>query len=196
MKTIKNTPLETTHIIENSTPSLESKLIIQEHEIMELKAKVKYYEEQFRLFQHQKFGSSSDKVHPEQLSINEVEKLSQQPHEEPIIEELIEKRQSGKSKSRKIYADLPVEEIFYALTDEEKVCPKCENPLHEMKTEVRKELVIIPAKVKMIHHVKEIYACRKCDNEGTTGTIVTASAPKPPLPGSMVSASLLAYIIV
>ena len=30
MKTIKNTPLETTHIIENSTPSLESKLIIQE----------------------------------------------------------------------------------------------------------------------------------------------------------------------
>ena len=195
MKTTPNTRLETTHTTENKIPVLESRLMSLEHENLELKAKVKYYEEQFRLFQHQKFGSSNEKIHPEQLSINEVEKLSQQPHEEPVLDEVIEKRRTGKSKSRKTYADLPVEEIIYTLTGDDQLCPTCDHPLHEMKTEIRKELVIIPAKVKMVHHKKIVYACRKCDNEGTTGTIITAPSPKPPLPGSMASASLLSYII-
>ena len=194
MKTIENKRIQT---IEsgNQVPVLESKVITLEQEVLELRAKVKYYEEQFRLFQHQKFGSSSDKVHPEQLSINEVEKLSQQPLEEAVIEEVLEKRTCGKSKTRNTYAALPVEEIPYTLTEEQQQCPNCDGKLHEMKTEIHKELVVIPAKVKVVHHVKTVYACRKCDQEGITGTIITAPSPKPPLPGSMASASLLAYII-
>jgi prefoldin subunit 5 len=34
-----------------------------------LEAKLKWYEEQFRLSQQQKFGSSSEKTNPDQLSL-------------------------------------------------------------------------------------------------------------------------------
>ena len=48
---------------------LKERLEIQEKKIVKLEALVKYYEEQFRLYQHKKFASSSEKTHPEQLSL-------------------------------------------------------------------------------------------------------------------------------
>ena len=51
----------------------QNALLIQQVE--ELTAKLGWYEEQFRLNQHRRFCSSSEKVHPDQLSIfNEAEK--------------------------------------------------------------------------------------------------------------------------
>jgi transposase len=199
MKTIENTTSEATPTTEN-----REHLLVQEIELLKiqneaLEAKVKFYEEQFRLSQQKKYGSSSDLAHPEQLAFNEVEKLSAQPSEEPEVEEILVKRRTGRSKTRKTYADLPIEEVYYNLAEEDKVCPVCENTLHEMKTEVRKELKVIPAQVKVVHHIRQVYACRNCDDAYTetekAGSIVKAPMPKPVLPGSMVSPSLLAFII-
>ncbi len=108
---------------------------------------------------------------------------------------ILKNRKNGRSKSRKTYDDLPVEEVYYTLAEDETTCPKCEGSLHEMKTEVRKELKIIPAQVKVVHHIRQVYACRKCDQESIEGTIVTAPMPKPLMSGSMVSPSLLAFIM-
>ncbi len=196
MKNIEKSTLTEENTTENKEGSLEDKYAILEQENEELKAKVKFYEEQFRLSQAKKYGASSEKLDPEQISIfNEAEKLSVQQSQEPKMEEIIKRRKSSSSKSRKTYEDLPVEEVYYSLSEEEQVCPTCENTLHEMKTEVRKELKIIPAQVKVVHHIKQFYACRRCDQEGTNGTIVSAPMPKPVLSGSMVSPSLLAFIM-
>lgn len=40
-----------------------------EHENAELKAKLHWYEEQFRLAQHRRFAASSEQTHPDQLNI-------------------------------------------------------------------------------------------------------------------------------
>ena len=48
---------------------------------------------------------------------------------------------------------LPVERIEYRLPPEEQVCPTCTQALHEMSTEVRRELHIIPAQVTVREHV-------------------------------------------
>jgi transposase len=114
---------------------------------------------------------------------------------EPIAEEILSNRKAKKTKSKKTYDDLPVEEVYYSLTKDKQTCPTCEHNLHEMKTEVRKELKIIPAQVKVVHHIRQVYACRNCDEHGTSGTIITASMPKPVLEGSMVSPSLLGFIM-
>ena len=58
-----------------------------------------------------------------------------------------------------------------------------------MKTEVRKELVIIPAQVKVVEHVTHTYSCRACDKEGLGGFIKTAPAPKALIAKSLVSPS-------
>ncbi|ABR46358.1 transposase IS66 [Alkaliphilus metalliredigens QYMF] len=198
MKTIENSTHSITSTTEDRLAFFENELAQKEQKIEELEAKVKFYEEQFRLSQAQKYGSSSEKTDPDQMSIfNEAEKFSVKLDEEPEAEEVLTKRRTGKSKSKKKYEDLPIEEVHYTLSDEERQCPKCDHTLHEMKTEVRKELKIIPAQVKVVHHIKQVYACRGCDaiDSDNGGTIITAPMPKPVLPGSMVSPSVLAFIM-
>ena len=196
LKNNENTTEYNTNFFKEKSISLENEnsALKEENEILE--AKVKYYEEQLRLNASKKYGSSSEKINPEQISIfNEAEKLSQKESKEPVAEEIITKRKAARSKKRRTYDDLEVEKIYYNLSEEEKICPKCSNILHEMKTEIRKEFKIIPAQVKIVHHLKQVYACRHCDNEGISGTIITAKMPNPILKGSMVSPSLLAFII-
>lgn len=196
MKNIENSTLSSDKTSENNIKELENTIAIKEQQIEELQAKVKFYEEQLRLSKDQKFGQSSEALTDDQLSIfNEAEKLSAQKSEEPDIEEITYNRKKGRSKTRKTYDDLPIEEIYYELPEEERVCYACENPLHEMKIVVRKELKIIPAQVKMVHHKQQVYACRHCDKVDGESMIVKADMPKPILPGSMVSPTLLSYIM-
>lgn len=196
METIENTATEATDTTEEKALVLEQENSLLKQENEELRAKVQFYEEQFRLSQQQKYGASSEKVPPEQLRLfNEAEKLSAQPAEEPVLEEVLTKRSKGQTKSRRKYEELPVEEVYYTLAEEDQNCPNCDHPLHEMKTEVRREIKVIPAKTVVVHHIQQVYACRSCDQEGTGGTIITAPAPKPVLPGSMVSPSMLAFIM-
>lgn len=93
------------------------------------------------------------------------------------------------------FQDLPAEVIEYKLTDAEKVCGTCGEPLTEMKKEIRKELVIIPAQVKVIDHVTYTYSCRNCDKNGTSAFIKSAESPKALISKSVVSPSIIAYIM-
>ena len=68
-------------------------------------------------------------------------------------------------------------------------------PVHEMSTEIRRELKVIPAQVKVIEHVQHVYSCRHCEREGTETPIVTAKMPAPMYPGSLASPSAMAYIM-
>jgi len=210
MKNIENTTGTTEYIglnsldffkeksgnLEDENHNLKNENHLLKHTIEEQEIKIKWYEEQFRLSQDKKFGKSSEIISSEQLSFfNEAEKESQKESVEPEIEEITYKRKKAKTKTRKTYEDLEVEEIYYELSEEEQICPKCGNKLHEMKIEIRRELIVIPAQVKVKHHKKQVYACRTCDTEGTSGTIIAAKAPEPVISGSLVGPSLLAFLM-
>jgi transposase len=64
-----------------------------------------------------------------------------------------------------------------------------------MSTEVRQELKVIPAQVKVVRHVRYIYSCRRCEREEINTPIVTAPMPSPVFPGSLASPSAMAYIM-
>jgi len=66
--------------------------------------------------------------------------------------------------------NLPTETIEYRLSDKEQVCSSCGESLHEMSTEMRKELKIIPPEVKVAEHKR--YVCRHCEREKLTTPIV------------------------
>jgi hypothetical protein len=121
-----------------------------EMENEELEAKLKWYEEQFRLSQQRKFGASSEKTHPDQLSLfNEAEATADAEVPEPTVETITYNRKKRSSGRNAKLENLPTETIEYRLPAEEQVCSCCTNPLHEMSTEVRRELEIIPAQVKV-----------------------------------------------
>ncbi|MBU3183151.1 IS66 family transposase, partial [Clostridium psychrophilum] len=190
-----------TNIIDNNTTeyrmeSLENKCAMLAASNEELNAKLKWYEEQFRLANQKRFGASSERTDLDQLSIfNEAEKEADQTAIEPTVEEITYKRRKKVGQKEKMLEDLPVEVIEYRLTDEEKDCPKCGEPLHEMSKEIRRELKVVPAQVIIVEHVRFVYSCRNCEKNDTSTPVITATMPSPVLSGSLVSPSLMAFVM-
>ncbi|CCQ95284.1 hypothetical protein CULT_2450005 [[Clostridium] ultunense Esp] len=90
----------------------------------------------------------------------EAEETADPAAEEPTIETITYSRHKQSGKHEKELKDLPVEVIDYLLPENEQTCSSCVNPLHEMSVEVRQELKVIPAQVKVVKHVRHVYTCR------------------------------------
>lgn len=164
----------------------------------ELEAKLKWYEEQFRLLQKQKYGASSEKTNEDQMSLplfNEAEDVADSKVEEPTFDTITYKRKKTRKTREELMEDLPTERIDYEISPEEQVCSCCGEKTHKMSEEVRKELQVIPAQVKVVKHVRHVYACRHCEKEGIETPIVTAKMPSPAFPKSYASPSIVAYIM-
>ena len=166
----------------------------QAEQIAKLSAKLSWHEEQYRLSQQLRYGRKSEAGDGQLCIFNEPEKEADPKTEEPTIEVATHQRKK-RGKNREDLKDLPTETIHYRLSEEELSCQTCGNDLHEMSTETRRELEIIPAQVKVIEHIRHLYACRTCENEGTGTKIITAPMPKPAFPGSIASAGTVAHII-
>jgi len=169
-----------------------------EQQNAELLAKLKWYEEQFRLSQQKRFGASSEKTHSDQLELNlfnEAEVLATPQGQEPEMEKVTYERRKTSGKREVDLSRLPVETVTYTLEDGEQICPCCGGLLHEMSTETRSEIAIVPPQVKVIRHVRQVYACRHCERNELKTPILTAPMPKPVYPGSLASPSILAHVM-
>jgi transposase len=69
--------------------------------------------------------------------------------------------------------------------------------MKEMGTDVRDEIAIIPAQIKVIRHVQHKYVCKDeaCADEADSVNIVKARAPEPPIPHSPAGASMIAHVM-
>lgn len=189
--------------MENQTQSptpeaLQQKIAKQELQIATLSAKLQWYEEQFRLAQQKRFGASSEKTHPDQLELNlfnEAEVLATPAAQEPELETVTYSRKKTSGSREAKLDQFPIETIHYTLSQEEQVCACCGGALHDLSTETRVELAIVPAEVKVVHHVRQVYGCRHCEREEIHTPIVTAPMPKPMQPGSLASPSIVAHVM-
>ena len=182
-----------------TTEELQQLCFSQQQQLAVLTTKLNWFEEHFRLGQHKQFGASSEKTSPVSLHpslFNEVEAAAEPSAPEPVLEKITYHRRKQKGHREVQLENLPVETIEYRLPIEEQVCACCGNALHEMSAEVRQELKIIPAQVKVIKHVRSVYACRHCQQNEIQTPVITASMPAPVLPRSLVSPSAMAFIMV
>ena len=168
-------------------------------EVAELKTLVKYYEEQFRLSRHRQFGVSSEKSQYDfdQLCIfNEPELTADANIPEPELQE-IEKHYRRRTRVTldKLPTDLPVEVVEHELPEDQQLCPECGGTLHVMGRDSRRELVIIPAQVKIREHVRKIYACRDCERDEYGVPIEKAPVSEPIIKGGFASPEAVAYIM-
>lgn len=103
---------------------------------------------------------------------------------------------AGKKRGRKPLPDhLPRERVEYDLADDQKACPCCRNQMHRMGEAVTEQLHI-EVKAKVLQNVRFKYACRHCDRTGINTPVVLAPMPAQPLPGSIATASTLAFALV
>lgn len=182
-----------------STAENNTEIAVLKARISELETLVKYYEEHFRISKHRQFGASSEKSEYDfnQLSIfNETELFADANVPEP---ELVEVEKHYRKRTRlttdKLPEDLPVEVVEYGLPESEQICPECGGPLHVMGHETRRELVIIPAQVKIREHVRKIYACRDCEKDECGVPILKSQIDEPVIKGSFASPETIAHLM-
>ena len=153
-------------------------------------ARLMFLEEQFRLAQQQRFGTSSE-ANPAQSDLfNEAEVTLDDIEAQEEVSTVTVKK---KPKRTPLPKDLPREVIVHDIED--KACACCGNQLHQMGDERSEKLEFIPAQVKVIEHVRLKYSCRACEKENTNPKIVIAPVPPSPIPKGIATATLLSQII-
>lgn len=187
--------LKRVELLEKQNAELEAKL---EKEKSKNEATIKWLQEQLRLYQQKRFGTSSEKINPNQMELplfNEIEVEANPELPEPTIESITYRRRKKRGHRELILENLPVETMEYRLSPEEQACSCCGGNLHEMSTETRQELKYIPAEVKVVKHIRYVYSCRRCEREDIQTPIVTANMPNPVYPGSLASPSIMSHIM-
>lgn len=177
-KTLSNNPSELKEIIHQ-----------QQRRINQL-------EDFIRLQKHRQFGASSEKASGQGELFDEVEDLIDT--EESEVESEAEHNgvteadetpaQSKRSGRKPLPAELPRHHIEHDLPESEKTC-NCGCQLTLIGEECSEQLDIIPAKVRVLVHVRKKYGCKACEEQ-----IKLSPLPPQPIPKSMASPGLLAYI--
>ncbi|MEE1281158.1 MAG: transposase [Acutalibacteraceae bacterium] len=105
--------------------ALKSKLKEKDEKIQSLEKVNNWYIEQLKLKAKEKFGASSEKVNPDQLSLfdlfNEAETLQEPINIEPELETVVKAHSRKKSKRGSKFDNLPVEVIEHKLDESEMI---------------------------------------------------------------------------
>ena len=179
-------------IVENSLRNI----IDKKSQVIEAqKVRIALLEEYLRLERARTFGRSSEK-HPGQgclFNEAETEACNETPENETTPSHDNEAtKKKGNGGRKPLSPKIPREQVRLTLSDEEK-----EGAIDTFFTTVKEELDVIPAKVRVIEYLQEKAVFNITDNDGQNKRhIKSASLPKHPIPRSIGSIGLIAYIVV
>lgn len=161
--------------------------------------------DEISLLRKKLFGSSSEKRvidFPGQLNLFNEAELEQDPSiaetEElaAILPEETPKKRKTRATDAERFKGIPVIKKYIDIPEEDKTCPVCSTPLVKIGEEfVRRELVFIPAKLKVVEIYSFNYSCPECSKrdipvikrEKTESLICFMVWPQlVPLPGSCI----------
>jgi transposase len=146
--------------------------------------RIKMLEEYLRLERARLYARSSEQSSAQGLLFDEVEQTSNENGDQ---EEKDPPKKKGRGGRKGLSKNIPREQIKLSLTDEEK-----EGAVNTFYTVVKEELDIIPAKVRVLEYLQE----KAVFVENEKRTMKSAALPKRPIPKSIASVGLLAYVIV
>lgn len=158
---------------------------------------IDHLQEMLRLLQNEMFGRKSEvrpAVNPNQLQLftppEPVEPI--QPDDSIAI-----KGHTRKKRGRKpLPEDLPRVEVVHDLSAEDKRCA-CGAELSRIGEETCEKLDYIPAKIRVIRHIRPKYACKSCEGVDDNGpTVRIAPVPVQLIPKSIATEGLVAHIAV
>ncbi len=157
----------------------------------QLQSKVITLQEQLNLALARRYAASSEKIAPDQIRLfDEAEVDAEAQAAEPVDAITVPEHTRKKRGRRKLPESLPRIEVIHALPEGERFCPHDGAPLDEIGEVCSEQLDIVPAKIRVIRHIRKRYACT-CGH-----CIKTAPLPAQPIPRSLASPGLLAHITV
>ena len=155
------------------------------------KGKIVHLEEENALLRQRLFGRKSeqtaDPTTPQMALFNEAENVAESVDE--TVEEEVVAPTKRRGKRKPLPADLPRIEVIHELPDHELTCA-CGCRKHSIGEEISEQLEIVPMQIRVIKHVRKVYACRGCET-----ALVTADKPAQLIEKSMASPSVLAMLL-
>lgn len=154
-----------------SSPKVEaaySSVLVQENAqlkstIVHLEALVDKLQYQLAQLTRRQFGVSAEGQ--AQLGLFLEGEMPESPSAPPMATQHIPAHERARPLRRPLPADLPREVIVLDLKPEDKPCPCCGEPRHEIGEEVSEKLDIEPAKMTVLQYRRKKYACRGCEGE-------------------------------
>ena len=132
--------------------------------------------EEVDLLRKKLFGTSSEKRVldiPGQLNFFNEAELEQDPALAQVEEleasssEKTQKKRKARATDAERFKGIPVEKEYLDLSEKEKNCPVCGTALKQIGEEfVRRELVFIPARLKVREYYSRNYECPQCSQHG------------------------------
>lgn len=138
------------------------------------------------------FGASSEKIrrHIDQLELQLEELEADEGLQSPAATQAgSPERESRKGVRIPLPDHLPRETIEHAPDTAEGACPDCGGQLRRLSEDVAEMLEYVPARFKVIRHVRPKLTCRSCEK------IVQAPAPSRPLERVRAGPKLLAHVL-
>jgi transposase len=161
--------------------------------------RIDYLEQMVRLLQKEIFGRKSEKhVLPDHEQRHLFDSIESPESDRQVSEDkIIIPEHTRKKRGRKpLPAELPRVDVIHDLSEEEKQCG-CGVALSCIGQDVSEKLDYVPAKLRVIRHIRLKYACKSCEGVESEGpTVKIASVPVQLLPKSIASEGLIAHLIV
>src|SRR5512144_44958 len=170
-------------------------------QIAELEQRLAWFLVQYRLAQHRRFAASTETtVH--QLDLFAELLADARPAKDaspaatarpslvgtdagpPVVAR-------GHGGRRPLPRSLPRQTVVHDLADDQKLCPWCGQPRAVIGEDRSEQLDIEPPRLKVLAHVRLKYACPACESGG----VQTAPKPPQPIPQSLTSPGLLAWLV-
>jgi transposase len=154
---------------------LRAKLAEREAELATAHHLIEQYKAQLHKLRRMKFGQSSEaldaQIHQLELRLEDLEESEATAHATAVSNR---PRPERRQPIRKPLPDhLPREEVIHAAGD---VCPGCGGThFSKLGEDVTEVLDKIPARLKIIRHIRPKFSCRTCE------TIIQAPAPDLPI---------------
>jgi transposase len=181
----------------DDTSCLKEIIAAQHLEYKKNQEKINYLEEMVRLLRNELFGRKSEvRRQPDQSQLQLFATPDAPPAPEPAQEFIIEAHARKKRGRKPLSPDLPREEVIHDIAEEEKQCA-CGTQLSRIGEEVCEKLDYIPAKIRVIRHIRPKYACKTCQGVEDTGlTVKIAPPPEQLIAKSIVTEGFLAHVVV
>lgn len=170
-------------------------------ELEKNKEQIHYLNERIRLLQNELFGRKSEKRVPaddRQMPIfptatNTACDGQPASGDDTIVVPAHRRKKRGR---KPLPDNLPRIDAIHDLDEDEKVCP-CGAHLSRIGQDECEKLDYVPAKVRVLRHIRYKYACKVCEGVEDDGpTVKIAPAPVQLIEKSMATEGLLAHIAV
>jgi transposase len=149
--------------------------------------------EYIRLLKHHRFGRKSEQSSDAQIRLfNEAESADEDAGVEEDDDSIPVEAHTRRKRGRKPLPEwIPRVEVLHDLPEERKVCGEDGTALERIGEEVSEQLEFVPAKLRVLRHVRPKYACPTCRRG-----VHTAPMSPQPIPKSLASPTLLAQVAV